>query len=104
MQLDISLKQSKTAFRQITETEILQGVWSHKGLKQKVTALHGKVASNKIKIFDQKKKKLMASFTSLTGEELNMLATDLASLPVHIQEFAVTRVDREYDLRCTCSW
>lgn len=102
--LDASMERSRTAARQITEAKMLQKVWSTKGIKKKVAALHGLVPSGKIQIFDQKKKKLTAGFNGLTGEELNLLSTELASLPVQIQEFAVTRSGRQYDMRCACSW
>ena len=102
--LDDSLARSKSAARQITEAKILQKVWSSKGLKKKIAALKNAVSAGKVKSFDQNKKKLVASFAGLTGQELNTLSTELASLPVHIQEFAVTRSGTQYDVRYTCTW
>jgi len=102
--LDASLERSKTAARQITEAKTLQKVWSTKGIKKKVAALHALLPAGKIRTFDQKKKKLTAEFTALTGQELNLISTRLASLPLRIQEFAVTRSGRQYDVRCTCAW
>jgi hypothetical protein len=102
--LDASLERSRSAARQITEAKVLQKVWSSKGLKKKIMTLKSTVASDKVKTFDQNKKKLTASFAGLTGQELNTMSTKLASFPVHIQEFAVTRSGTQYDVRCTCSW
>jgi len=102
--LDASLERSKTAARQITETKILQKVWSTKGIKKKISNLHTMLPATKIRTFDQKKKKLSIVFKDLTGQELNRVATEIASLPVQIQEFAVTRSGRQYDMRCMCSW
>jgi hypothetical protein len=102
--LDVSLERSKTAARQITEAKTLQSVWSSKGLKKKVAAIHGLVAPGKIKTFNQKKGKLVANFNNLTGQELNTISTEIASLPVHIQELAITRSGTQYVLRCSCTW
>ena len=102
--LDVSLERSKTAARQITETKTLQKVWSTKGLKNKVAALRGVVASEKVKTFDQKKNRLNAHFARLSGQELNMVATQLARLPVQIQELGITRSGTLYEVRCSCTW
>lgn len=102
--LDVSLEQSKTAATEITQAKTLQKVWSTKGLKQKVTALQGSVIPSKVKTFNLAKNKLNAHFFQLTGKELNSVATRIASLPVRIQEFAVTRMGTQYALRCSCTW
>jgi glutamate synthase domain-containing protein 3 len=102
--LAASLERSKTTALQITEAKTLQKVWFTKGLKQKVSALRGLVPSSKIKAFNQKKKKLLANYNNLTAQELNTVSTKLASLPVQIQELAITRTGDKYTMRCTCSW
>jgi len=102
--LDVSLERSRTAARQITEAKILQKVWSTKGLKKKIVALKTVLPADKIQTFEQKKKKLTARFHMLSGAQLNKIATEIASLPLRIQEFAVTRSGRQYDMRCTCTW
>lgn len=102
--LDVSLQRSKTAAMEITRAKTLRKVWSSKGLKQKVAALQGSVIPGKVKTFHLEKKKLNAHFFELTGKELNTLATRIASLPVRIQEFAVTRMGAQYALRCSCTW
>jgi len=102
--LDVSLKRSKTAAMEITKAKTLQKVWASKGLKQKATSLQGSVIPSKVKTFNLKKNKLNAHFFQLTGKELNTVSTRIASLPVHIQEFAVTRLGNQYALRCSCTW
>jgi glutamate synthase domain-containing protein 3 len=102
--LGASLERSKTTALQITEAKTFQKVWSTKGLKQKVSALHELIPAAKIQTFNQKKKKLVANFNDLTGQELNTVSTNLASLPVQIQELAITRTGNNYSMRCTCSW
>ena len=102
--LDVSLERSKTAAEEITKAKTLQKVWASKGLKQKVTALQGSVVPSKVKTLNLEKNKLNAHFFELTGKELNALSTRIASLPVHIQEFAVTRMGTQYALRCSCTW
>ena len=102
--LDVSLERSKTTAVEIMKAKTLQKVWSAKGLKQKVAALQGRVIPSKVKTFELEKNKLNAHFFQLTGKELNTLATRIASLPVRIQEFAVTRLGTQYALRCSCTW
>lgn len=102
--LDASLERSRTAVRQIDEIKIYQKVWSVKGLKGKIASVRNMVSASNVKLFDQKKKKLQANFTDLSGKELNDVATKIATLPVQIGEFAVTRSGSQYAIRCTCSW
>ena len=102
--LDVSLERSKTTAVEITKAKTLQKVWSSKGLKQKVASFQGSVIPSKVKTFDLEKNKLNAHFFQLTGKELNTLATRIASAPVRIQEFAVTRLGTQYALRCSCTW
>jgi glutamate synthase domain-containing protein 3 len=102
--LDASLERSRIAARQITEAKTLQKVWSTKGITKKVAALRTLLPAGKIRTFDQKKKKLTAEFTTLTAQELNLISTQLASMPLRIQAFAVTRSGNQYNMRCTCAW
>ncbi len=102
--LEVSLLRSQNAARQITEAKVWQEVWSTKGLKTQVASLKETVPSGKVKTFEQVKKKLTADFVGLSGQELNELATRIATIPVRIQEFAVTRTGTKYDVRCTCTW
>jgi hypothetical protein len=102
--LDSSLNLSKTAATQITETKTLQNVWTTKGLKQKVAELQGKLLPMKTKQFEQKKGKLSANFVELTGQELNMISTKIASLPVHIEKLIINRSGDKYAMECQCSW
>ena len=102
--LDVSLERSKTAATEITQVKTLQKVWAPKGLKRKAASLRGSVISSKVKTFSLEKNKLNAHFIQLSGKELNALATKIASLPVRIQRFAVTRLGTQYALRCSCTW
>jgi hypothetical protein len=102
--LQASLTRNRSAALQITETQILQKVWSTKGIKQKLSVLHRQLPAAKIKTFRQDKQKLSAEFWRLNGKELNALATYIASLPVQIQEMTISRDGKHYNLRCVCSW
>ena len=102
--LDASLALSRSAAQEITETKTLQKVWGTKGIKGRIAALRRAVSPDKVKMFDQKKTKLNLHFADLTGAELNTVSTKIASLPVRIEEFAITRTGRQYEMRCTCAW
>ena len=102
--LDASLALSRSAAQEITETKTLQKVWGTKGIKGRIAALQRAVPPAKVKSFDQKKTKLNAHFADLTGAELNAVSTKIASLPVRIEEFAITRTGTQYEMRCTCAW
>jgi hypothetical protein len=102
--LDSSLEQAQSASRQITEVQTLQTVWSTKGLKAKVTALHKLIPTSKIKTFEQKKKKLSMAFVGLNGKEINAVSSRIASLPLQIQKISIVRSGETYALECQCSW
>jgi len=102
--LDTSLALSRSTAQEITETKVLQKVWGSKGISKGISALRSAVPSAKVKKFDQKKTKLDVSFADLSGQELNTLSTKIASLPLRIEEFVVTRTGTQYELRCTCAW
>ncbi len=102
--LDSSLSLSKKAAKQITETKTLQKVWASKGLKQQVAQLRDTLPPMRIKKFDQQKNKLNVHFIDLTGQELNMISTKLASLPLHIEKLTINRAGDKYEMECECSW
>ncbi len=102
--LENSLSTSDTASKQIKEIKILQNVWGSKGLKQKVAQLQSILTSIKVKKFDQQKNKLDAEFIELTGQELNKISTAVASIPIHIDEIAISRSGDKYGMRCRCTW
>jgi len=102
--LDASLALSRSAAQEITETKTLQKVWGTKGIKGRIAALRRAVSPDKVKMFDQKKTKLNLHFADLTGAEINTVSTKIASLPVRIEEFAITRTGSQYEMRCTCAW
>ena len=104
IRLDVATQQAHTATQEITETTLLQQVWSSKGLKKKVEALRAVLPAAKVERFDLGKEKLDATFTSLTSQELNALSSQIASLPVRIQTFNVSRTGESYTVGCKCSW
>jgi Flp pilus assembly protein TadB len=102
--LEDSLEHSRTASRQISDIKVLQSVWSTKDIRNKVSDLHNLVSSNQVKRFEEGKKKLIVDFIGLTGQELNLLSTRIASMPVRIKDFSITRAGDKYEMRCQCSW
>jgi len=102
--LESSLAQAQTAARQITETKTLEKVWSSKGIRKKLSALHESFPKAKVKSFELGKKKLEATFVTLSSQELNALTGQIASLPVKIEALTVARSGNTYTVGCQCRW
>jgi hypothetical protein len=102
--LEASQVRTRQAAQEIQETVVLQKVWSAKGIQSKLQAFGRSVPGAKVQTFNLQKQKLTAVFNGLSGQELNALATRMASMPVRIESFVVDRSGDQYAMRCVCSW
>lgn len=82
-----------------------QQQWDGKGISNKVKLLQSTVNASKVKSFQKKSKKLVASYSNLTGKELNQLNNKLLSMPIQIIYLQITEeAKNQYTMELTCKW
>ena len=83
----------------------LKKQWGGKGLGKKVQSLKTVVNTSKVKSFNKKSKKLIASYVGLTGNELNKVTNKLINLPVQITNLTIQQSSKnQYTMEFTCKW
>jgi len=110
-------KLSANAYVKENRTEITQKIseintiltlkkqWGGKGLGSSVAKLKTVISPSKIKSFNKKSKKLIASYSGLTGNELSKLTNALINIPVQITQLNIQqRSKNQYTMEFTCKW
>jgi len=83
----------------------LKKQWGGKGLGSKVATLKTVINASKVKSFNKKSKKLIASYKGLTGNELNKVTNKLINLPVQITKLNIQQSGKnQYTMEFTCKW
>jgi len=79
--------------------------WDGKGIANKIKVLKTVVPASKVKIFQKKSKKLIASYSNLSSNELNKLNNKLLNMPVQITNLQVTESSKnQFTMELTCKW
>jgi len=79
--------------------------WDGKGIANKIKVLKTVVPASKVKTFQKKSKKLIASYSNLSSNELNKLNNKLLNIPVQITNLQVTESSKnQFTLELTCKW
>jgi len=83
----------------------LKKQWDGKGMSKKIKVLKSLVPASKVKSFNKKSKKLIASYASLTANELNKLNNKLINMPVQIIHLNTKQsAKNQYTMEFTCKW
>ena len=83
----------------------LKKQWGGKNMANSVKTLKNVVPASKVKSFNKKSKKLIASYISLTSNELNKVTNKLLNMPVQIVLLNITKSSRnQYTMELTCKW
>ncbi|CAA6817193.1 MAG: Unknown protein [uncultured Sulfurovum sp.] len=94
--------------KQITEINMIRTLkkqWGGKQLTKEVKVLKSVVPSSKLTTFQQKSKKLVASYKNLTGNELSKLSNKLINIPVQIVVLNIKQsAKNQYTMEFTCKW
>jgi len=99
--------------RMVIENEIseintivnLKKQWADKSLSKKVKILKTVVSDSKVKSFNKRSKKLIASYVNLTAKDLNNLTNKLINIPVQIVSLEVKKSSKnKYSMEFTCKW
>ena len=79
--------------------------WDGKGIANKIKVLKTVVPASKVKTFQKKSKKLIASYSNLSSNELNKLNNKLLNMPVQITNLQVTESSKnQFTMELTCKW
>jgi hypothetical protein len=90
---------------QISTITALKEQWGGKQLANKVKILKTVVPSSKVAVFQKKSKKLVASYTNLTGTELSKVTNKLINIPVQIVLLNINQsAKNQYTMEFTCKW
>ena len=79
--------------------------WDGKGIANRIKVLKSVVPANKIRSFQKKSKKLVASYSNLSGNEISNLTNKLLSIPVQITNLQITESSKnQFTMELTCKW
>jgi len=106
---DTYVKENRTEItKKISEINtilMLKKQWGGQGLGAKVASLKTVVQRSKVKSFNKKTKKLTASYTGLSGNELNKLTNKLINIPLQITKLNIEQHSKnQYTMEFTCKW
>ncbi|HEO98631.1 MAG: hypothetical protein JW682_01120 [Campylobacterales bacterium] len=88
---------------EMREVIALKEIWDDKELDKKAKELQTAVAPSKVK-WNQKSKKVTASYQGLSVDEFNVLLKKLLNLGVEIELFDVKKERTLYDVELRCKW
>lgn len=92
-----------TSLQELKEVISLKKIWGDKKTTKKVDKLKTIVAPSKVK-WSRKSKKLTASFTTLSNQELNRVIVKIMNLAVEIQRLEVKKQGASYQVEFKCKW
>ncbi len=95
-----TVQQSIAEFKEVIA---LKKVWADKKTAKKIDTLHTLIPASKVK-WSKKSKKVTASYTGLTSNELNKLMTKILNLPLIITLLDVQKIGSNYNVEFKCKW
>jgi hypothetical protein len=94
--------------KQISEISAIsayQEQWSGKGMENQTKVFKTIVDASKVKLFQQKSKKLVASYEKLNQNELNTITNKLLNTPLQIEKLLIKKIgEDQFTLELTCKW
>jgi len=91
------------ALQELKEVIAFKKVWGDKKTTKKVDKLKTIVSPSKVK-WNKKSKKLTASFSNLSNQELNRVIVKIMNLAVEIQKLEVKKIGVSYQVEFKCKW
>jgi len=93
----------KQSVEELKEVISLQKIWADKKTSNKVTALEKLIPASKVK-WSNKSKKVTASYSALSSNELNKLITKILNLPVVVTLLDIQKNGSNYNVEFKCKW
>jgi len=89
---------------EVGEVIALKKQWGNDKLTGSVKRMNSNIAPDKIKQFSVKRKKLQASYRSLSDKEMNGIILKLQNIAVQIVKLGVKRKGDNYNMEIVCKW
>ncbi|MDD2451645.1 MAG: hypothetical protein PHU67_06995 [Sulfurovum sp.] len=97
------IKRLQSSVSELKEVVALKEIWGDKNLEKRVRELESVVPASKVK-WNQKSKKVTASYRELTINELNTLMKKVLNLGVEIQLLDIKKEGALYYVELRCKW
>ena len=97
------IKSLQNAVAEMKEVVALKEIWDDGELDKRVRELESAVPSSKVK-WNQKRKKVTASYQDLTISELNTLMKKILNLGVEMQLLDIKKEGELYHVELRCKW
>ena len=88
---------------ELKEVIALKKIWADKKTTKKIAALQTLVPASKVK-WSKKSKKVTATYTGLSSNELNKLTTKILNLPVEVRLLDIKKTGSTYNVEFKCKW
>jgi len=98
-----AVQSTQKALDELKEVIALKKIWANKKTSKKLAALQSLVPASKVK-WSKKGKKLTASYTGLSSNELNKLTTKILNLPVEVSLLDIQKTGSTYNVEFKCKW
>ncbi|HHD79220.1 MAG TPA: hypothetical protein ENK98_06265 [Epsilonproteobacteria bacterium] len=98
-----AVQSTQKALDELKEVIALKKVWANKKTSKKLSALQSLVPASKVK-WSKKGKKVTATYTGLSSNELNKLTTKILNLPVEINLLNIEKTGSTYHVEFKCKW
>ncbi|PHS30349.1 MAG: hypothetical protein COA92_09805 [Sulfurovum sp.] len=105
-QVSSQVEHSKTVQHSIGELKeviALKKVWANKKTDKKIDKLQTLIAQSKVK-WSKRSKKITASYTALSSNELNQLIAKILNLPIVITSLNIQKTGSSYNVELKCKW
>jgi predicted naringenin-chalcone synthase len=96
-------KSTKYSIEELKEVVALKKIWAEKKTTKKVEQLKEVISASKVK-WSKKSKKVTASYTGLSANELNTLTTKILNLPVEVRLLDIQKIGTTYNVEFKCKW
>lgn len=83
---------------------VLKKQWGDETLTTRIDRLKQNIATDKIKMFGVKSKKLEASFQGLSDKEMSSIIVNLEKIAVQIVKLSAKHQSDGYSLEILCKW
>ncbi|MCB4747467.1 MAG: hypothetical protein LGB54_02565 [Sulfurovum sp.] len=90
-------------FISLQETVSLKKIWVDKRIDNRLKRIQGMLPRNKV-LWSQKGKRLIATFNTLTGKEVNRVMTKLLNIAVQLESLNITKNGEYYKMEIRCKW
>ncbi|HHH19460.1 MAG TPA: hypothetical protein ENK86_02945 [Campylobacterales bacterium] len=90
---------------EIAQVAELKKLWGNNTISKETDRFKTIVNQEKIKSFEKRSKKIVASYENLSVKELNSITKQLFKTPVQINQLSITESGKEkYTMEFTCKW